>query len=189
MPAKSSSQKNYMTLVYLYKKGKLDTSKFDDDFIEKIKKTADGISMKSVKHFAKTKTKDLPKKVKNENNVFDFQEYFTENVSDLYNFEEFLKEELTIEVDLELTNVFNKEYSYTELVLNHWVNILCEVNNISEKDFKNVDATINYVKTLTENNEEIDDIIAEFEPDNKRYQYCAERLNYKFLTKLNKNDN
>lgn len=188
MPAKSKTQKNYMTLVYLYKKGKLDASKFDTDFIEKIKKTADGISMDSVKHFAKTKTKNLPKNVKKENSIYDFQEYFTTNATELYNFEEFLKEELTIEVDLELNNVFNKQYTYAELVLDHLIDILCQVNGISEKDFKKIDDTVNYAKSLMDNNEEIDDIMKEFENDKKRYQYCAERLFYKFLVKSNQTE-
>jgi hypothetical protein len=181
MPAKSQSQQKYMSLVYLYKKGKLDTSKFDDEFIDKIKKTADGISMKSVKHFAKTKRKNLPEKVKKES--LNFDEFIQESKEDkLYNFNDFLNENTTIEIDIEFQNLFNKKYTYAERVLDRLVDISCDDNKISEKDFTRVDETIAYVNNLIkEKHEEIDTIIEEFEEKNSRINYCGETIYDKFF--------
>lgn len=63
MPAKSSSQKNFMAMVYAYKNGTLDTKNLSDDIMSKIKKAASGMSKTSVRHYTETPSKGLPKHV------------------------------------------------------------------------------------------------------------------------------
>lgn len=70
--AVSTKQRNFMGMVYAYKKDKLDLKKLPDGLATKIKEVADGrkkkkgkgktkgISLKDVQGFAKTKHKNLP---------------------------------------------------------------------------------------------------------------------------------
>jgi hypothetical protein len=58
MPAKSKAQQKFMGMVTAVKEGKLKNPS------AKVKKAAKGMSKKSVRDFAKTKTKGLPEKVK-----------------------------------------------------------------------------------------------------------------------------
>ena len=64
MPAKSTSQQHLMGMVHAYKEGKLDTKNVPASLLSKIKKIAKGISDEDAKHFAETKHKGLPKRVK-----------------------------------------------------------------------------------------------------------------------------
>ena len=65
MPSKSKAQQRFMGLVHGLKKGDISSS----DVSKKVKKAASSMSKKSVKDFASTKHKGLPKKVKQETKV------------------------------------------------------------------------------------------------------------------------
>ena len=63
MPSKSKSQQRFFGMVDAYKKGEMKNAS------SKIKKAADGMSMKDVKDFAETKHNGLPEKVEERKNM------------------------------------------------------------------------------------------------------------------------
>jgi len=73
MPAKSIKQQQLMGMVHAYQKGEL------KDASPKIKKIAKTITPKDAKHFAETKHKGLPKKVKKESRIYNFETFVNEN--------------------------------------------------------------------------------------------------------------
>ena len=93
MPAVSKSQQRLMGMVHAYKKGDLDLKDLSPSLANKIKSIADGtkrktgdkrtktkgISDKDAKHFASTKHKGLPEKVK-ENVITKFDSFINEAV-------------------------------------------------------------------------------------------------------------
>lgn len=76
MPAQSKAQQALMTQVYLYLDGKL------NDASDKVKEIAKGMSKRSAKDFASTKTTDLPKHVTEA--VINKQLSFAQFVKQLY---------------------------------------------------------------------------------------------------------
>lgn len=92
MPAKSKSQQHFMGMVYALKSGKLKPSKLPKSVAAKVKKAAGSMSKKSAKDFASTKTKGLPKKVKEDS--FDLDNM---TLKDYLVFEHVLRQELTEE--------------------------------------------------------------------------------------------
>ena len=81
-------------------------------------------------------------------------------------------------------NIFNTEYSYKKLVKSALLNIIMDVERISEKSFKQVDEKIQYIKNIFENNRQIENIINDCESQSKRYKYCAEFI-YENVIKIN----
>ena len=73
MQSKSKSQQKLMGMVYAYKKGKLKNAN------PTIKKIAKNMNSSDVKHFAETKHKGLPKKVKKESVITKFQDFVNES--------------------------------------------------------------------------------------------------------------
>lgn len=78
--------------------------------------------------------------------------------------------------DIDIFNI--PEHTYVDKVFDDLVEIILRENKISEKAFKDVDNTINYVRSFFDNNQDIMLIIDEFNSDNKRSNYCAEHLYY-----------
>ena len=70
----------------------------------------------------------------------------------------------------------SKETSYGRRVKNELLNIICDVNHISEKDFKRYDILKDRLKTAFLYNPEMDDSIRRFEKNNSRPQHCAEHI-------------
>lgn len=64
--------------------------------------------------------------------------------------------------------------TYHDNVFDYLVGIVCDVNGISEKDFKKYDQTRSYLEKYFDNNPEIIQVIDEY--NDKRYQYTAEYL-------------
>lgn len=72
MPSVSRKQQKLMGMVYAYKKGKLKNAS------PTIKKISKSMNSSDVKHFAETKHKDLPEKVK-ESKILDFITFVNES--------------------------------------------------------------------------------------------------------------
>ena len=69
--------------------------------------------------------------------------------------------------------------TYVDDVFDHVLDIICQVNGISEKSFKQLDNTKAYLEKFFDNNPEIlVDIDAN---NNKRYQYTAELIYDKYF--------
>jgi len=68
------------------------------------------------------------------------------------------------------------EYTYVDNVFDHLVQIICDVNHISEKDFTNWDNTRNYVEMYFDNNQDVLLDIDQYQQIKGRYQLCAEHL-------------
>lgn len=75
-----------------------------------------------------------------------------------------------------LSSIFNKEYTYKDKVASSLVNILMDVNGISEKSFSQVDNLIANVKDVLSNNQKAIEIILAYESDDKRPDFCAEMI-------------
>jgi len=76
--------------------------------------------------------------------------------------------------------------TYVDDVFDHLLQIVCDVNHVSEKDFKGLDQTKDYVEKYFDNNQEILQIIDEYK--DKRYQFCAEVLYDKLFTSKSEGD-
>ena len=81
MPAKSKKQQRFMGMVHAYQKGEL------KDASPKIKKAAKNIEPESATHFAETKHKGLPEKVRKkkkkskvESRIYDFETFVNEKL-------------------------------------------------------------------------------------------------------------
>lgn len=71
--------------------------------------------------------------------------------------------------------------TYVDDVFDHVLDIICQVNGISEKSFKQLDNTKNYLEKFFDNNPEIlVDIDAN---SDKRWQYTAELIYDKYFSK------
>jgi len=95
-------------------------------------------------------------------------------------FNEFVNENYK-ETKNNIDDVFNVQSTFIDEVFDQLVQIVCDVNHISEKDFKNWDQTKGYVEKYFDNNPEILQIIDDFK--GKRYQLCAEFLYEKLFGK------
>lgn len=67
-------------------------------------------------------------------------------------------------------------YTYVDKAFDHLVQIVCDVNQISEKDFTNWDNTRNYIELYFDNNQDVLLDIDQYQQTNARYQLCAEHL-------------
>lgn len=87
------------------------------------------------------------------------------------------------------TNSFGFKYgvkNYVDDVFDHLMNIICEINGISEKSFKQLDDTKAYLEKFFDNNQEI--LLDIDEMNDKRYQYTAEFLYDKYFNMKKKLD-
>ena len=74
--------------------------------------------------------------------------------------------------------------TYVDDVFDHVLDIICQVNGISEKSFKQLDNTKNYLEKFFDNNPEV---LVDIDANNdKRYQYTAELIYDKYFNN-NKN--
>lgn len=77
MPSKSKKQQKFMGMVHAYQKGELKNAS------PEIKKVAKSISSDDATHFAETKHKGLPEKVKKkskkESRIYKFDEFVNEH--------------------------------------------------------------------------------------------------------------
>lgn len=71
MPSVSKKQQRFMGMVHAYQKGKLKKASSE------VKKVAKTIEPDSAKHFAETKHKGLPEKVK-DSRIYDFETFVNE---------------------------------------------------------------------------------------------------------------
>lgn len=72
-------------------------------------------------------------------------------------------------------NSFGFKYdirNYVDDVFDHLMRIICDINGISEKSFKQLDDTKKYIEGIFDNNPEI--LIDIDNMRDKRYQYTAE---------------
>ena len=76
MPAKSKSQQRLFGMIHAYQKGKLKNAS------PEVKKIAKGIDKDSATHFAETKHKGLPERVKKRKKIHSFESFINES----YNF-------------------------------------------------------------------------------------------------------
>lgn len=67
-------------------------------------------------------------------------------------------------------------YTYVDNVFDHLVQIICDENQISEKDFTNWDNTRDYIELYFDNNQDVLLDIDQYKITNARYQLCAEHL-------------
>lgn len=73
------------------------------------------------------------------------------------------------------TNSFGFKYgvrNYVDDVFDHLEDIICQVNGISEKSFKQLDDTKKYIEGVFDNNQEI--LLDINNMKDKRHQYTAE---------------
>lgn len=68
MPAVSKKQQRFFALVQAAKRGDIDKSKVSD----KVERAADSMSEESIRHFAATKRKGLPERVKKASSPLDY---------------------------------------------------------------------------------------------------------------------
>ena len=78
-------------------------------------------------------------------------------------------------------NLF-EDNTYVDKVFDHLVGIVCDVNHISEKSFKQWDQTRDYIEKYFDNNQELLQITDDFN-GKFRYQFCAEYLYEKMFGK------
>ena len=81
MPSVSKSQQRLMGLAYAIKTKKSSINDVDERYRDMVKKLVDGMSVKSLKKFAKTKHDGLPERVSDvkESKILKFNEYFLRN--------------------------------------------------------------------------------------------------------------
>jgi len=75
MPAKSKKQQRFMGMVHAYQKGKLKNAS------PEIKKVAKSIDVDDATHFAETKHKGLPEKVKKRKKIHSFESFVNEKIN------------------------------------------------------------------------------------------------------------
>jgi hypothetical protein len=81
-------------------------------------------------------------------------------------------------------NVQNR--TFVDDVFDQLVQIICDVNNISEKNFKDWDNTTEYVRSYFDNNQEVLQDIDSFK--GRRKEFCAEYLYDKHFNNKNKDE-
>jgi hypothetical protein len=91
------------------------------------------------------------------------------------NFESFINESIA--------SIFNYTKTYSDDVSRSLINIIMNANGVSEKDFSRVDGIMKNVKDLLSNNDDAKDIIAEFESEDKRVDFCAEYIYHYIVNK------
>ena len=107
MPSKSKTQQRLMSLAYAYKKGEVKSKDLDPQYVDEVKKLAKSMTEKQLKHFAKTKHKNLPEKVEeikkfdsfNESNEFDENGRVPVRVKDLVEYLQSLDPEMEVHLD------------------------------------------------------------------------------------------
>jgi hypothetical protein len=77
--------------------------------------------------------------------------------------------------------------TYVDDVFDHLMNIICQVNGISEKSFKQLDNTKAYIEKFFDNNQEV--LLDIDTNSDKRYQYTAEIIYDKYFNKNKKIQN
>jgi hypothetical protein len=82
-----------------------------------------------------------------------------------------------------ISSVFNYTRTYSDEVSSSLIDIIMRENGVSEKSFSRVDAIMKNVKELLTNNKEVKDIIAEYETENKRSNFCAEYIYHYIINK------
>lgn len=83
-------------------------------------------------------------------------------------------------------NSFGWKYgvrNYVDDVFDHLLDIIYDVNGISEKSFKKLDDTKKYLETYFDNNQEI--LLEIDKMNDKRFQYTAEFLYDKYFKNNN----
>lgn len=80
-----------------------------------------------------------------------------------------------------INKIFTIEKTYTDEVFDCLMDILCSEKGISEKSFKDIDNTRNYLEGFFDNNQEILIEIDEFNSHNERPSYCAEYIYSKYF--------
>jgi len=66
--------------------------------------------------------------------------------------------------------------SYSYKVRGFLIDVYCDENGISEKDFKKLDKIMSYIDKIIESNEFVKTTIDEFENKKRRERYCAEYI-------------
>lgn len=99
-------------------------------------------------------------------------------------FNDFLNERYKEIETSNIDDIFNYENTFVDKVFDHLVQIVCDVNHISEKSFKEWDQTHDYIEMYFDNNQEILQEIDDF--TGRRYQFCAEYLYEKHFNNDNK---
>lgn len=97
---------------------------------------------------------DDSKKVTEKNQIKKYSEYINESIS----------------------SIFDIKYTYTDMVRSKLVDIMMQINRISEKSFKQVDDLVATIKDLVSGNDEVKAIIKNCESEDKRTQLCAELI-------------
>lgn len=100
----------------------------------------------------------------------------------IYSFEE-LNERYKTPKNLNFEYLLKLEYTYVDNVFDNIFNIICEENNISEKNFKKIDNVRNYLESYFDNNQEILLEIDKLKNKDYRYNYIAEILYDKYFKK------
>ena len=79
-------------------------------------------------------------------------------------------------------NEYKSKNIYKNDVLDHVFDIVCQVSNISEKDYNRLDKLKQeYTKIVDDNLSSISKCISMCESDDKRYQYTAEKIFHDFF--------
>ena len=86
---------------------------------------------------------------------------------------EYYKEEETYKIDEGIGSIF-KPPTYKERVYSNLLHLMMEEQKVSEKDFERTDDLIDKIRTFFKDNERVDNVINEFEEENRRPTYCAE---------------
>jgi hypothetical protein len=82
----------------------------------------------------------------------------------------------------DLTKItFSVEKTYVDKVFDNLMDIICQEKGISEKSFKDIDNTRNYLESFFDNNSEILLEIDVFNSHKERTKYCAEYLYSKWF--------
>lgn len=80
-----------------------------------------------------------------------------------------------------IDDIFKQTKTYVDDVFDHVLNIICDVNGISEKTFKKLDDTKEYLEKFFDNNPEI--LLDIDKMNDKRYQYTGEFIYDKYFNK------
>jgi hypothetical protein len=98
----------------------------------------------------------------------------------LYKFNEYnINERYNSIKGLPFDEMINKKYEYIDYVYDHIVNIIMDEQEVSEKDFSNIDKITSDVKLKF--NDDIKIEINKFEQLDKRAEYCAEIVYDKYF--------
>jgi hypothetical protein len=82
-----------------------------------------------------------------------------------------------------IASIFNYTRTYSDDVSRSLIDVIMRANKVSEKSFNQVDSIMANVKELLTNNNEAKDVIAEFESENKRAEFCAEYIYHYIINK------